>query len=219
MSRIARRRPNRSPNTDSGTVSTATVRATTLLSAPSCVSLNAHSALRNGKTAASTCRHMKSDSSSANASAKTSEGKRERVEPGTGGPATSSPTVAEPVLQHRFGRRGGPGTLAPLRRGGAEMAAEPDGECAGRGEPEEMRDLGQRVCVGGQVALRPLGADLLHDRGEALPLLRQVPVQAAGREVEGAADVRQGAPPRGQQDFDHRTDLRGCGGRPRGGQQ
>ena len=51
-------RPQRSPSSDSGTASRPTVSATTLVSAPSCVSVRAHSALRNGKTAESTCRDM-----------------------------------------------------------------------------------------------------------------------------------------------------------------
>jgi len=39
-----------------------TARATTLVNEPSWVSLSAHSALRKGKTAESTCRDMSSDS-------------------------------------------------------------------------------------------------------------------------------------------------------------
>ena len=43
--------------------------------------------------------------------------------------------------------------LPPLRRGDAEPVAEPPGEGARRGEPEQLRDVGQRVAVVGQVAL------------------------------------------------------------------
>jgi hypothetical protein len=51
-------RPQRSPSSDRGTASTATVSETTLTSPPSWVSVSAHSSLRKGKTADRTCRDM-----------------------------------------------------------------------------------------------------------------------------------------------------------------
>src|SRR3712207_2262734 len=157
---MARRRPSGSPSIDSGPVNTATVSATTLLSAPSWVSVSTHSALRNGNTAASTCRHMKSDSSSANASAKAIQGNTDRAAPGTGGPAGSGTPTDR--VQRRARRRVGLRASAPLGRGGAELPAEPGGEGTGGGEAQQVRDPGQRVGVVGQVPLGPPGRSEEH---------------------------------------------------------
>src|SRR4051794_614476 len=214
MPRIARRRPKRSASIDRGRVSTPTVRATMLLSVPSWVSVSAHWALRNGKTAASTCRHMKSDSSSANDRPSTSHGKSPRPGFGSAGSLVSgastgsrSTTLAD-LDRHRAVDRGdGAGSGAPLAGTGAEVLAEPRGEGAGSSEAEQAADLGERVPLVGQLMRGEPGAGRLHDRREALPLGGQTPVQGARLHAQLVADVDHRAAAERQEELHQRADF------------
>src|SRR3954447_2872479 len=215
MHRIARLRPKRSARIDSGRVSTPTVRATTLVSAPSWASDSAHWVLRSGKTAASTCRHMKSESSSANDRPSTSHGKSGRTGPagpataGAGATGSRSPPPAGHDPLRAVLRAHGAGPGAPVAGTGAEVLAEPRGEGAGGGEAEQPGDLGERVPLVGQVVRGEPGTGGLHDRREALPVGAQAPVQGSRLHAEAAADTGRRASAQGQQEFDQRADLVG----------
>ena len=96
------------------------------------------------------------------------------------------------VNSRRLPRRG-----PPLRGAHPEALAEPPREGARRGEPEQLRDVGQRVPVGREVALGQRLAGVVHDRRERLPLRGQLAVQRPLRHPQAAGDLVGRAPAEG----------------------